>query len=136
MGEWVKELNIVTGFIKSKYKGAKVSINGSEEAGLAGLYLAALKGDIEKVTLVDAPVSYLFDNRDSVEFFSTCINLPGFLNWGDVSLAAALSGKNITFINPVTMSGRKIDGERLKACKTEFEQMKKITHQDGRTLFE
>ena len=93
MGEWVKELNVVTGFINSKYKSTKVSINGSKEAGLAGLYLAALEGNIENVTLQYAPVSYLFDNRESVEFFSTGIHLPGFLNWGDVSLAAALSGK-------------------------------------------
>ena len=136
MGEWVKELSVVTGFIKSKYKAAKVSINGSKEAGLAGLYLAALKGNIENVTLSNAPLSYLFDNRDSVEFFSACINLPGFLNWGDVSLAAALSGKNITFINSVTMSGQKISGDRLKAYKTEFEQIRLIVHQAGKTIFE
>ncbi len=40
-----------------------------KEAGLAGLYLAALEGNIENVTLQNAPVSYLFGNRDSVEFF-------------------------------------------------------------------
>jgi hypothetical protein len=136
MGEWVKELSVVAGFIKSKYKAAKLSINGSKEAGLAGLYLAALQGNIENVTLSDAPLSYLFDNRDSVEFFSAGINLPGFLKWGDVSLAAALSGKNVTFINSVTMSGRKISEERLKAYKTEFEQIKLVAHQAGKTIFE
>jgi hypothetical protein len=135
MGEWVKELRIVSGFIRSKYKGAKISLNGSKEAGLAALYLAALERNIESVTLNDAPISYLFDNRDSVEFFSACINLPGFLKWGDVSLAAALSGKNITFINPVTMSGRKISEDRLKAYSAEFEQLKLVVHQDGKTIF-
>ena len=135
LGEWVKELNLVTGFINSKYKSNKVTINGSKEAGLAGLYLAALEGNIENVTLQYAPISYLFDNRESVEFFSTGIHLPGFLNWGDVSLATALSGKNITFINPVTMSGQKISGDRLKAYKAEFEQMRIITRQGGKTLF-
>jgi Prolyl oligopeptidase family len=135
VGEWVKELNLVTRFINAKYKSNKVTINGSKEAGLAGLYLAALEGNIENVTLQYAPVSYLFDNRESVEFFSTGIHLPGFLNWGDVSLAAALSGKNITFINPVTMSGEKISGNRLKAYKAEFEQMRIITRQGGKTLF-
>jgi hypothetical protein len=135
LGEWVKELNVVTGFINAKYKSNKVSINGTKEAGLAGLYLAALEGNIENVTLQYAPISYLFDNRKSVEFFSTGIHLPGFLNWGDVSLAAALTGKNITFINPVTMSGQKISGDRLKAYKAEFEQMRIITRQGGKTLF-
>ena len=135
LGEWVKELKVVTGFINSKYKSNKVTINGSKEAGLAGLYFAALEGNIENVTLQYAPISYLFDNRESVEFFSTGIHLPGFLNWGDVSLAAALSGKNITFINPVTMSGQKISGDRLKAYKAEFEQMRIITRQGGKTFF-
>ncbi|MEP6594406.1 MAG: hypothetical protein ABJA71_00605, partial [Ginsengibacter sp.] len=135
MGEWVKELNIVTGFINSKYRSAKVSITGNKEAGLAGLYLAAVEGNIESVTLQNAPVSYLFDNRESVEFFSTGIHLPGFLNWGDVSLAAALSGKSITFINPVTMSGEKISEDKLKAYKAEFEQIRRISKEAGKTVF-
>ncbi|MEP7377292.1 MAG: acetylxylan esterase [Chitinophagaceae bacterium] len=135
MGEWVKELRIVTGFIRSKYKAAKISLNGSKEAGLAALYLAALERNVESVTLRDAPVSYLFDNRDAVEYFSACINLPGFLTWGDVSLAAALSGKNITFINPVTMSGGKLNEGSLKMYKAEFEQIKIAAHQAGKTIF-
>ena len=49
LGEWVKELNLVTGFINSKYKSNKVSINGSKEAGLAGLYLAALEGNMREL---------------------------------------------------------------------------------------
>jgi hypothetical protein len=135
MGEWVKELRIVAGFIRSTYKATKITLNGSKEAGLAALYLAALEKNIESVTLKDAPISYLFDNRDSVEFFNACVNLPGFLNWGDVSLAAALSGKDITFINPVTISGGKINGERLKKYQAEFEQIKLAVHQAGKTVF-
>jgi len=135
LGEWVKELDIVTEFINAKYKSYKISVNGTKEAGLAGLFLAALKGNIENATLQYAPVSYLFDNRDSVEYFSTAIHLPGFLNWGDVSLTAALSGKNITFINPVTMSGQKINEDKLKEYKTEFEQVRKACGEGGKTVF-
>jgi len=135
LGEWVKELDVVTQFINAKYKSYKISVNGTKEAGLAGLFLAALKGNIENVTLQYAPVSYLFDNRDAVEYFSTAIHLPEFLNWGDVSLAAALSGKNITFINPVTMSGQKINEDKLKEYKTEFEQIRKACGEGGKTVF-
>ncbi len=71
-----------------------------------------------------------------LSFFSTGIHVPGFLNWGDVSLAAALSGKNITFTNPVTMSGEKISGDLLKAYKAEFEQIRRIAGQSGKTFFE
>ncbi|MEP6951618.1 MAG: acetylxylan esterase [Ginsengibacter sp.] len=135
MGEWVKELKVVAEFIKARCPSTKISINANKEAGLAGLYLAALEGNIENVTLHYAPVSYLFDNRDSVEFFSTGIHLPGFLKWGDISLAAALSGKNITFINPVSMSGQKISEDGLKKYKEEFEQMRRICGNTGKTIF-
>jgi hypothetical protein len=135
MGEWVKELDVIAKFIHSKYKTIKISLDGSKEAGLAGLYLAALEGNMENVILRKAPVSYLFDNRDSIEFFSSGIHLPGFLNWGDVSLAAALSGKYITFINPLTISGQPIKGEKLQAYKKEFEQIRKALGKPGKTIF-
>lgn len=126
MGEWVKEINTVTGFIKSEYKTATINFYGTKEAGLAGLFAAALNRNIVNITLQHAPMSYLFDNRDSIEYFSSCINIPGFLNWGDVSLAAALSGKNVKFIEPVTMSGRILNEEEQKIYYAEFEQMRRI----------
>ena len=112
IGEWVKELNVVTQFLNSNYKAVKVSIDGSKEAGLAGLFLGALEGNVDHLTLREAPVSYLFDTREGIDFFSMAIHLPGFLKWGDVSLAAALSGKNIVFINPVSMSGNAKKGRK------------------------
>ena len=135
MGEWVKELEVVTQFIRKKYKETKLSLIGSKEAGLAGLFLAALKQNIDDVTLQSVPVSYLFDNRKSIEYFSTAIHLPGLLNWGDVSLVAALSGTNVTFINPVSVSGYTVDGERLKEYKAEFDHVKKTCREDNNTMF-
>jgi hypothetical protein len=136
MGEWIKELNVVTDFIKSRYKTSSISIRGNKEAGLAGMYLAALKGSFETITLTNAPVSYLFDNRDGIEYFSAGIDVPGALKWGDLSLVAALSGKNITFTNPVTMSGQKISYENLKAYKEEYEKMTTLVHSNSKTHFE
>lgn len=135
LGEWVKELNLVTDFVKSNYKARKVGIDGSKEAGLAAMFLSASEGKADYLILREAPISYLFDKRESVDFFSMGIHLPGFLNWGDVSLAAALSGKNITIINPVTMSGEKIDGNRLKEYQAEFKDLRKISKQPGETVF-
>uniref|UniRef100_UPI0040490101 alpha/beta hydrolase family protein n=1 Tax=Daejeonella sp. TaxID=2805397 RepID=UPI0040490101 len=135
LGEWVKELGVVSDFLKSRYHAQKVSIDGSKEAGLAGLFLAATGGNVDDVILRDAPLSYLFDNQGSVDFFSMGIHLPGFLNWGDVSLAAALSGKNIRMINPVTMSGVKIRDSGLKEYKAEFAKLRTISKQHGETIF-
>jgi hypothetical protein len=50
-------------------------------------------------------------------------------------LAAAISGKNTTFVNPVTMSGQKIGGSRLKEYLAEFEKLRKICKQPGKTSF-
>lgn len=135
MGEWIKQLNVVVKFINTNYREQKVSIDGSKEAGLAGLFLCVLNGNIDNVILRDAPVSYLFDNRESVDYFSMGIHLPGFLNWGDVSLATALTGKNVSFINPVTMSGQQISGDKLKAYQAEFANIRAISKQPGHTDF-
>lgn len=135
LGEWVKELDLVADFLSRELKAKKVSIDGSKEAALAGLFLAALNEDIDHVTLRDAPTSYLFDSREGVDFFGMGIHVPGFLPWGDVSLAAGLTGKNVTFINPVTMSGNSVNGHALEKVKEEFEKVREACHQRGETVF-
>lgn len=135
LGEWVKELSLVTEFLNSGHKGQKISIDGSREAGLAGLFLCAIEGNINNIILRDAPISYTFDDRASVGYFSMGIFLPGFLNWGDISLAAALCGKDVSFINPLTMSGKKLSAEKLKEYKTEYDNIRKICRQQGMTTF-
>jgi len=136
LGEWVGELQIITEFLKSDFKAQKVSIDGTKEAGLAALFLGALECcALDNLVLREIPLSYLFDNQETVDFFSTGINLPGFLCWGDVSLAAAISGINLTVINPVTMSGKKLSENSLKEYKSEFEELRKICGLPGTTVF-
>ena len=119
----------------SDFKAQEVSIDGTREAGLAALFLGATNGNPDKIVLRDVPISYQFDNRESVDFFSMGVNLPGFLNWGDISLAAALSGIDITMINPLTMSGNKITSDRLNEYQSEFEKLRKVCGQPGTTIF-
>jgi hypothetical protein len=135
LGEWVKELTVVVQFLNSDFKAQKICIDASKEAALAGLFYGAVGGDVDNIILREAPVSYLFDNRDSVNFFSMGIHLPGILNWGDISLVAALCGKNIQFINPVSMSGNLINGEQLNIFKAEFGKVRSLCHQPGITTF-
>ena len=99
------------------------------------MFLATLGGDINEVNLREAPVSYLFDNREGVDFFSMAIHLPGFLTWGDLSLAAALSGKKITFMNPVTMSGRPVTKENMQTYQAEFKKIRTVCGTAGETSF-
>ena len=48
------------------------------------------------------------------------IHIPDFLLWGDISLAVAMSGKDITFIDPVTISGRELSNKEIEEFRNEF----------------
>jgi hypothetical protein len=135
LGEWVRELDLVSGYLTSEMKAAKINIDGSGEAGLAGLFLAATDGKINSLTLREAPVSYVFDNRENIDFFSMGIHLPGFLVWGDVSLAAALANSDVTFVDPLTMSGRKLSDEKMRSYREEYAKVSQMAGAKGRTEF-
>jgi hypothetical protein len=134
MGDWEEELDLLTQYLESEYKARIITIDGSREAGLAALFMAALNENIDSLALRDAPVSYLFDSRENIDYYSMAIHIPGFLKWGDVSLAAALSGINITFLNPLTLSGRELEINTLNRSQSEFEQVRKKCRTGGTTL--
>lgn len=134
LGEWVEELSIVSDFLKSRFKASDVSIDGSKEAGIAAMFACALGTNVDNLVLREIPASYLFDNRESIDFFSMAIHLPGILNWGDMSLAAALNSKNIKMINPVTMSGQKLTEKQLNEYSAEFTRLKTSLNQPGKVM--
>ena len=143
LGEWTKELHSVISFLGSEYKAQKIRLDGNAETGIASLFLSAVTTGvqsnipvIESITVRDAPVSYLFDQRETINHFTMAIHVPGFLNWGDVSLAAALSGKPVNFVNPLSMSGRPISGNELNQYKTEFQKMIRLSGQKGAVSFQ
>ncbi|WP_158857525.1 dienelactone hydrolase family protein [Lunatibacter salilacus] len=137
LGEWVRELELVSRYIQQAYNPTSLKFEGNKEAGLAALFLSALEEDVlQKLTLRNVPVSYLFDNREQIDYFSMGIHLPGILNWGDVSLAAGLSTRDVTFIDPVSMSGVPVSTNGLNAVKAEFEKVKKIVNKPGNSYFQ
>src|SRR5690606_1692393 len=94
LGEWTKELHTVISFLGSEYKARKIRLDGNAETGIASLFLAAVAAGsphtaadaknnipvIENVTVRDAPVSYLFDQRETINHYTMAIHVPGFLN--------------------------------------------------------
>jgi hypothetical protein len=138
LGEWVKELEAVTEFLSSEFNAQRISLYGFRETGLAGLFLGATSEMmIDEISLNDSPVSYLFDNREDIDFYSMAIHLPGFLKWGDISLVQALSRSEVKFINPRSMSGVSLDKNQVKEYKAEFNRMKKLcNNQKGETFFQ
>ncbi|MET6997548.1 alpha/beta hydrolase family protein [Chitinophaga defluvii] len=135
-GQWVNELDLVTKVLKSQFGAGRITIDGSRETGIAALFLAALEGNVTEVTLRNGPLSYAFDERSGIDFFTMAVHVPGFLQWGDVSQAAALSGKEIRFIDPVTMAGKPVKGSALDTYKAEFEKLRKRYRTTGHTIFQ
>jgi len=134
MGQWVNELEMAIRYLTGECDAKDIKINADRETGLAALFLAALNNDVNTLELFDTPVSYLFDQREGIDYFSMAIHLPNILQWGDVSLAAGLGGKNITFTNPVTMSGRPLTRNEKDAFAKEFANMRKACGQKGTTI--
>jgi hypothetical protein len=135
IGEWTKEIDLITQYLYYDYNARKVSIYGYGESGLAGLFYASLGGKVETVVLKNAPVSYLFDNRENIDYFSMGIHIPGILKWGDISLAAALTGRSIEFTGPVTMSGTPVSKDKLAGIIEEFRQIRTKCGTKGSTVF-
>jgi len=136
MGEWVEELRLVTEFARDTYRPTKLRFDGNKEAGLAAVFLEAMHGGgYDEIIIRKAPVSYLFDKTENIDFFSMGIHLPGILKWGDLSLAAALTGTDISFIDPVTMSGEALDDAQHKQYKAEYEKVRRLCGQVGQTTF-
>lgn len=134
-GRWVSDLQVITNYLKQANGDVRIVLNGSREAGVASLFFAALGGNVAQVTLDQSPLSYRFDERQGIDFFSMAIHVPGVLVWGDISLAAALSGKDIVFNNPVSMSGRSLTGAALQAEQDAFAQLRKRCKQPGQSIF-
>lgn len=126
MGEWVNEISLVVKFLQENCSVEIVNFDAIRETGLAVLFYAVLyDGKPGHIILRESPASYLFDAREGLQFFSMAIHLPGILSWGDVSLAAAITSKDIKFIDPVTVSGNSLSGNQLKEVAFEFDTLKK-----------
>jgi hypothetical protein len=53
------------------------------------------------------------------------IHLPGFLNWGDISLAAGLAKARADFCSPVRMDGSELSAADLKNFEKECKAIRK-----------
>ncbi|MBQ6474515.1 MAG: acetylxylan esterase [Victivallales bacterium] len=112
-GEWVFDILALTRMIRRRH-GVSPDVFAYQEAGACAVFAAALdKGLV--VEAIDSPASLRF-RRDSIPSFrgnafatrmagnlyTPMMALPGFLPWGDVSLAAALAGgkAKVRFTSP------------------------------------
>jgi len=134
-GNWVNELTLIHKVAVTQLNAQSVKLIGFKETAVASLLFTTLYNHPVQAELYDAPISYMFDDRENIDHFNMAIHIPGILEWGDISLAAAISNADLTFIRPVTISGR----QSGQTSRTQFEKecttLKKQTQSTGKTTF-
>ena len=133
-GEWICDLRNLVRCLRQKFRAETLHITGLREMGVCAIFAAALqKEESFTVTALDTPASFLF-RRDSIPTFqrnpfalrldgclySCMLALPGFLQWGDVSLAAALAGGRVKFDSPRAYDGTPYTEQEIKALRKEI----------------
>src|SRR5690606_122345 len=115
MGEWVHELDMTLNYLKDTHKATHITVDAAKESGLAALFLASLHEDVSALTLHGAPLSYRIDDREGIHAFNMAVHVPGILSvWGDIPLAVALTGADVRFIRPLSLSGQRIDKDQVR----------------------
>lgn len=129
MGRWASELLLLTQWVRSVAPQVEIHLTGYREAGLAALYAAPFGNTLASITAVDTPVSYLFDTVEGVDYYNMSVHVPGILKWGDIGLLGALSNCPITFREPRTLSGNRLDADTgLLSHKDYFKTVQRIAN--------
>lgn len=118
-GIWIGQLDIVLNWLVNSHQIKEITIDADRELAVASVLSSVLGNKADKLILREMPLSYLFDKSGDIDHFSMAVHIPDFLLWGDMSLAVAMSGKDITFIDPVTISGRELSCKEIEAFRTE-----------------
>ncbi len=119
-GIWINQLNIVLNWLANSDRVKEITIDADRELAVASVLSSVFGDKADKLILREMPLSYLFDKSGDINYFSMAIHIPDFLCWGDMSLATALSNKDIIFIDPVTISGRELSDNEIEEFKSEL----------------
>lgn len=138
LGEWTFDLLALTRMLKKDFKAREIQVYGMLETGFTAICANALTDSIGQVTAVKTPGSLRFDARtvnfkaDSpfVKFlpgaiYSLVLSIPGFLQWGDVSLAAALGHGSVDFVSPRTSDGTPLSKAEIRNLEKETAQVRR-----------
>ena len=136
-GEWVFDILAIVRMLKRSFRATDIKVKAFRETGCCALFALALGKADFALEVVNAPASYLF-RRDSIVTFkldpfkdrtiqgclyTPVMSLPGFLKWGDISLAAALCGDKVKFTSPRAYDGTTYTAEEIEAFNAEIKTM-------------
>ncbi len=139
IGEWTYDLIALTKMLVKEFKATDIQVTGLLEMGLTALAASAFTDAITAVKAYQSPASLYFDYQHHIDLrlkspfekflpgaiYSPALALPGFLQWGDVSLVAALGNAKVAFQNPCTFEGRPYSAAETAALTNELQSIKK-----------
>lgn len=126
MGEWVRNVMLMKQLARSFSPRCDVSVLGWREGALAALFAAATDTEMNAATLVQLPISMRFAEKPSC--LSMGVHVPGFLGWGDVSLAMALCKHMPTSISLEYLDGRLCTPEDEAVWREEIAALSQRIH--------
>ena len=121
LGEWARQIELLRGFAATHLNASRVSLHAYRETGVAALLLNAVRNGNREIVLEESPVSYLFHQAVTPEHFSMALHLPGILEWGDISLAAAMTNARVHFLAPVMSDGARLSFQESQVWRKEFD---------------
>ena len=135
-GEWARDLFAVVRMLREQFGAKKLAVEARREAGVTAVFAAGTGLFPFEVKTVDAPSTFLFSSASIPSFtggaflpflpgnlYGHGLALPGFLKWGDVSLAAALADK-VEFVSPRAYDGTPLTAKAAQDLKKEIASLR------------
>jgi len=123
MGERARGIELMASFLRKRSKGP-LSLAGTGEGALAALFCAAVNGGFARLNLTGMPGSYLYTVGKNP--FSLGVHVPGFLEWGDIALAVALTQAEVTLTRPLHMNGSPFNRQAMQRLQSDVAHFGKV----------
>jgi len=123
IGQWVKDLFAVRAALAKKSSKSRVGLLAFEEAAVAVLAAAALEKRFYSVKVERLLSSYVITDSPLTQRYS--IYLPGILQWGDISLLAALANSPLEVASLSHPSGKALTPKERAGWLREVREMAK-----------
>ncbi|WP_166670809.1 S9 family peptidase [Olivibacter sp. XZL3] len=133
IGEWEADLEGLNNWIQEQ-KPAHLAIQSYKETAIAALAFSAWN-NVDELILYDCPYSYLFDQRDGIDFYTMAVHVPNILAWGDVITLLALGDTHIEMVNARSMSGKPLDKHHMKEFEKSYHAVRKQLGSKSEVIF-
>jgi len=123
LGERARGVELMASFLRKRKMGP-LSLAGAGEGALAALFCAAVNGGFARLDLSGMPGTYL--HRSGKSPFSLGVHLPGFLVWGDIALAVALTQAEVTLTRPLHLDGAPFIRKERQQLQSDVAHFRKV----------